>query len=284
MATTFARTGLRSTCSLLRVSLPGPSRTIVPCSAGPVFIRSAGNYKRFNQAPEPEPVAPQFFTNEDIPFSKVQLVDPETRQLLPPQPLRDILSTIDTRTHELTMVQAGRPIVKIIDLAAKADAARSAERKKAIFRAEQKEKNVQVSWTSETKDVLMKVQLGRQLLTGGNKLQVMFAPKAGQWKTIVAEDRKEWMIQQFDEGLADIAQKWKEDDRKGKSVYTFWQPFQDIRKEAVSKTLDSKNQLKEGRDAKKEARRLREEKSRLKAEEKRKSMPPPVSSLAPVDE
>ncbi|WVR04507.1 hypothetical protein IAU60_001511 [Kwoniella sp. DSM 27419] len=254
-------------------ALARPARTRPLPSSGTATSQSAWTGSRAAssssfglRAPAP-PAHPLSYRDGAIPHRHVQLVDPTTNQLLEPQPLRAILSTYDTATHTLVLVNVDRetPIVKLVDKVEERKKEREAEEKaKVKKRMAMEEKEVQVSWQSAKGDLDHKLGLAKSLLEKGDRVQVVFANrKRGE---AVAETKRAQITASFDEVLGQVGKKWKEDDRSKGLWVLYYNPLESTRNEVQNKVKEQENAKRKEKEEKKEARRRKEEERRLKAE------------------
>ncbi|TXT09113.1 hypothetical protein VHUM_02587 [Vanrija humicola] len=208
--------------------------------------------------------------NDEIPFAKVQLVD-EDNKLGDPTSLKLILKTFDPTVDFLKLVQISPPIVKIINI--EEDKARQREyeaRVRLSRRMAIEDKELQVPWHAAVGDLQHKAATARSLIEKGDRVQLVFARRAGGSKTRwVSDEEKEQIVALFADTLSPVATRWKPDDRSRKAIWvSYWQPLESIRTEVRQKVLEGiVDKRKEAID-KKEERRLREQEKRRKAAER----------------
>jgi translation initiation factor IF-3 len=166
--------------------------------------------------------------NEDIPFTTVTPVDPETGRLKEPCRLKDLLASIDRKTHFVELVYDSKtaatnvlqqvPIVKII---ARADRFQSRKAGKLSRPRQIQQKEVQLTWGVADGDLSHKLNKVRQELEKGNKVDLVFAPKAGTKapSPVARQGRMESAMRM----LGDVAKEWKERETKGLVVVIFLQ-------------------------------------------------------------
>lgn len=120
-------------------------------------------------------------TNNDIPFKLVRLADPESGSLRPLAPLRTILNSIDQKTHHVELVaDKPDPVVKIINTKEARDKYREAKKRAQAAARAQVRKEIQVTWGAAAGDMAHKLEKVRQALSGGRKVDLIFASKKGQ--------------------------------------------------------------------------------------------------------
>ncbi|KAG6890756.1 hypothetical protein C0992_012728 [Termitomyces sp. T32_za158] len=144
-----------------------------------------------------------------IPHRFVRLVDPETGRLHDPQPLKSILSTIDSRSHYLELVtDIPEPIVKIFNrYVEKTRAAEAAYKAREVVR-QNVHKEVQLSWSSAPADLAHKINKVREDLLRGARVDLVFARKSKQHRLepAVMHERASEAIA----SLQDVSKEWKE--------------------------------------------------------------------------
>jgi translation initiation factor IF-3 len=212
------------------------------------------------QAPPP----PTFTTGHRIPHRTVQLVDPKSNQLLEPAPLQSI--KYDKTTHELRLVSDSPPVVKLIDRAEEAEKAKLLEIKLKMNRKTAfEEKEVQISWASADGDLQHKLDVAKGFLERGDRVNLVFAPKASGTPTEISQSRKEDMIAFFESGMQEYGTTWRDRETTKTTDVIYWQAKSDIMKEKKVKVSEAELEKKRLKDEKKEARRRKEEERKLKA-------------------
>ncbi|KAI0643648.1 hypothetical protein C8Q79DRAFT_914383, partial [Trametes meyenii] len=180
-------------------SQPGPSRVVQSMSTPP----PPNERKDVREQRKPR--------NDEIRFSYVRLVNPETGVLDPPARLRDVLSRVDLKTQFLELVtEQPEPIVKIHDKKLLFDR----EKTKKLLQSNKKppeEKEVQLTWGVGTGDLQFKLKKVRVELEDGNRVNLVFAPKKGQVLPTPAEQEK--IVQEALDLLADVGK-----ERKARTV------------------------------------------------------------------
>jgi translation initiation factor IF-3 len=150
--------------------------------------------------------------NDEIQYAFVRLVDSETGRLNPPKPLRDILSSVNLKTHFVELVgEQPDPIVKIIS---KKDAFdRFKERKakmKSTAKNEIEQKEIQLTWGVAAGDLVHKLKKVREELEKGNRVDVVYARKRGQ--RLPSPQEMEARVQETLGLMQDIGKEWKQRD------------------------------------------------------------------------
>ena len=148
--------------------------------------------------------------NDEIKHPVVQLVDAETERLHPPVSLREILASLDLKTHFVELVSVNpSPVVKIIS---KKDAFDRQKERKAKMRAATKneieQKEIQLTWGVASGDLAHKLKKVRQELEKGNRVDLVYAPKKGQ--RLPTPDEMEARVQETLGLLQDVGKEWKE--------------------------------------------------------------------------
>ncbi|KAI0772510.1 hypothetical protein BD413DRAFT_474401 [Trametes elegans] len=140
--------------------------------------------------------------NEDIPYSVVRLVNPETGGLDPPARLQSILDRLDRKRQFLELVvREPEPIVKIFDSKLLYDRGRAKKLAQATNRPPE-EKEVQLTWGVGAGDLQFKLRKVRAELEDGNRVNLVFAPKKGQ--KVPAPAEQERIVQEVLDLLADV--------------------------------------------------------------------------------
>ena len=229
----------------------------------------------------PASISTRFFTTTrpnqieipEIPFEQVHVRDPETGSLTPLQPLERVLRSIDESVECAYLVSTDPPVVRIRTIAS---LIAQEKEKLAIEEARKRlvsaDKEVQVSWNAADGDLAMKVRQARQLIEKGDKVNIIFARKAGGKKSIVKPERMQEILEMFNAALADIATKCKADDVRPKITTSYWEPIASVRSAAAMEATKHSQSNKSDRDAKKEARRKKDEERRLASEAKRQAI------------
>lgn len=147
-------------------------------------------------------------SDEDIPHRVVQLVDAETGRLNPPSALRDLLSSIDRKTHHIELVrEEPNPIVKIIN---KKEAFNKRKEQKARMKEVARkctQKEIQMTWGVASGDLAHKLNKVREELMKGNRVDLVYAPKKGQ--PLPSPIEMELRAQETVDFLADVGKEWK---------------------------------------------------------------------------
>ncbi|WVN87041.1 uncharacterized protein L203_102217 [Cryptococcus depauperatus CBS 7841] len=269
----MSSTTIRLLTRPLRQHLYAPFANIPPRNAIfetlPPYIRFASSSAR----PQQPQVAthPLSYRDHSIPYSIVRLVSSHSG-LLPPQNLTEILSTYSTLTHTLVLVSVDgpHPVVKLISRAEeRAKEIEKEERGKIRRKLEITEKEVQVSWQSAQGDLEHKLELAKDLLQRGDRIQVVFANRKRAQP--MGDQQKEEVVGMFDSVLAEYGKKWKADDKSGGIWILYYNPLDTVRQEMEKKVLDQevlkKLEKEKTKEEKLEARRKKEDRRRQRAEE-----------------
>jgi len=259
---TLLRPVLGSTVSKL------PRHTAYNAAAGPSTSRSITSTPFRLARPNPKhvqaPPPPTFATGPRIPHRVVQLVDSSTNKLSDPTPLHAI--RYDKTTHELRLVSDSPPVVKLIDLAEEAEKAKLLEIKLKMNRKTAfEEKEVQISWASADGDLQHKLDIAKGFLERGDRVNLVFAPKASGSPAEVSQARKEDMIAFFEEGMQEHGVTWRDRETTKTTDVIYWQAKSDIMKEKKVKVSEAELEKKRLKEEKKDARRRKEEERKNKA-------------------
>lgn len=163
-------------------------------------------------------------TNEQIPYTSVRVVDPQTERLSPArQPLQTLLSSLDLKKWTVELVaEMPEPIVRISDR--KEAYQRYKEQRKALkkgLKAGVAPKEIQLTWSTASGDVSHKLAQARLHLEKGHKVDVVFGPKKRQRLPPVKEmqARAHHVLSE----LQDVAKEWKEREMTGAIMIMFFQ-------------------------------------------------------------
>ncbi|KAK1922684.1 hypothetical protein DB88DRAFT_495959 [Papiliotrema laurentii] len=245
------------------------SRSLQPLAASPCLSSPAVYRRRLSTSIRVTTPHPSF---PPIPFDKVQLVDPETNALRPAQPLRAILAEIDTSTHYPYLVSSTPPIVRIKAIA---EVVAAAQQKSEVEATRKKiaasEKEVQVPWSAADGDLQRKLDLAREVLGHGDRVTIVFAPKAGGQNKKIDRGRMQEVVQVFEGALDAVGVKWRADEVTPKVRTLYYDPKGDVRKDAERRLNEHTREQKKASEEKKEARRRKDEERRRKSEERKRA-------------
>ncbi|KAF8495234.1 hypothetical protein F5888DRAFT_1805078 [Russula emetica] len=183
--------------------------------------------------------------NNDIPYTYVRVVDPETRKPLPPRPLAEVVDNLPTEiqpkqggglpkifvTHFAQLVAPpseatnGYALVKLVDCR-QAAAREKTQRLKAIAsRKASEEKEIQFAWSIGAADVQHKLRKARQELERGVRVQLVFARKAsgGSERDFGTRAKQNELVAQVVEELTDVAREWRMRDERRNMVVVYVQ-------------------------------------------------------------
>ena len=157
-------------------------------------------------------------------------------------------------------------MVKLVDLAVEAEKAKLLEIKLKMNRKTAfEEKEVQISWASADGDLQHKLDIAKGFLERGDRVNLVFAPKASGSPAEVSQARKEEMISFFEEGMQEHGVTWRERETTKTTDVIYWQAKSDIMKEKKVKVSEAESEKKRLKEEKKEARRKKEEERKNKA-------------------
>ncbi|WOO78558.1 uncharacterized protein LOC62_02G002105 [Vanrija pseudolonga] len=206
-----------------------------------------------------------------IPFAKVQLVD-EDNKLGDPTSLKLILKTFDPKVDYLKLVQLEPPVVKIINIEEEKTREREYEaRVRLSRRIAIEDKELQVPWHAAIGDLQHKAKTARSLIEKGDRVQLVFARRAGAGKTRwITDAEKEEIVALFADALSPVATRWKEDDRSRKVIWvSYWKPLESISAGVRQKIMDGIVEKRQETIDKKEERRIRQQDKERRAAERR---------------
>ena len=216
------------------------------------------------------------FEHPEIPFTEAHLISPSGGGLQPIQPVSDILASFDSSTHYASPVSISPPIIKILSIEAHIaqilEKSAAATKQRKLLSAE---KEVQVPWTSADGDAERKVELAKELLSKGDRVTIVFAPRAkgGDAKNKVTPQRMKEIREMFAVRLVELGEKVRDDELRGKMTKMFWKPKNEVVKEAEATLMEHVTEKKQETKERREARRQLTEKRRLEALEAAKSAP-----------
>ncbi|KAH0377629.1 hypothetical protein KCU92_g9150, partial [Aureobasidium melanogenum] len=143
--------------------------------------------------------------DEEIPARRIQLVDPETDSLQPPTRLRDILSSIDRKSHRIicvTQPPAGNwteewiPVCKLEDKKAAYEAEKEKKKLKQAKTAAEGTKTLELNWAIDQNDLGHRMKRMQEFLGQGKKVEIVLARKKGG-RRATAEECEE-LLQKID--------------------------------------------------------------------------------------
>lgn len=231
----------------------------------PVHITARQASNRPNRFILPDPPHPSF---PPLTHNLIQVVDPETGKLGPPQLLSDVFAQIDATTHYPLMVKLEPPIARITNIQERiATVTKTAEVTEARRKLETEAKEIQVSWSAADKDAQTKLALAQEALIEGGQVNIIFASKAhgGFRKKGQEQGRMNDLVEMFDRGLEDKGTKWRADEVLPKMRKMFYLPLPELRKAAEQRGIEHSGERKKASLDRKEARRKKDEERRLKS-------------------
>ncbi|BEI86824.1 hypothetical protein CcaverHIS002_0701700 [Cutaneotrichosporon cavernicola] len=228
--------------------------------ARPRAMRDADRREQaYEEAAEEEDIAetidPILSRNHDIPFEMVQLVG-EDKKLSELLPLAPIIDSIDLSTESIICVQVDPPVVKIVN---------NAEEKR---KEREHDEKVRLSKRLAVDD--KELQMAVDLLKKGDRVHIVFALRSnsGGKKQRIPDERKMKILEMFEEGVADVAKRWKDDEQSRGLWIQHWTPKESVITEARAKIVVGGVEKRKARDERKEARRLKEEERARKSKER----------------
>ena len=202
--------------------------------------------------------------NNNIPYTYVRVVDPETRKPLPPRPLAEV---VDNLAAEVQPRQGGGPpkisvtqfaqlvappseatngyaLVKLVDRKEAAAREKTQRLKVQASRKASEEKEIQFAWSIGTGDVQHKLRKARQELERGARVQLVFARKAsgGSQRDSGTRAKQNGLVSQVVEELTDVAREWRMRDEQRNMVVVY---LQDHRRANPHKSVLSKRAAKQ---------------------------------------
>ena len=202
--------------------------------------------------------------NNDIPYTYVRVVDPETRKLSPPRPLAEVIDNLAT---EVQSKQGGGPpktfvtqfaqlvappsgatngyaLVKLVDRREAAAREKTQRVKAQASRKASEEKEIQFAWNIGVADVQHKLRKTRQELERGVRVQLVFARKGtgGPERDSGTRAKQNAFVAQVVEELTDVAREWRMRDERRNMVVVY---LQDHRRSIPHKSLLAKQATKQ---------------------------------------
>jgi translation initiation factor IF-3 len=146
--------------------------------------------------------------NEYITHPIVRLVNPKTKALDPPKPLKEVIASIDTSVYNLELVAVNPdPIVRLLT---KDDTRKLHAKDRAEARSRRKsqasKKQIQMTWVVEPRDLMRKLEKGKKEIKKGNMVNVVLAKK----KAVPLPSRglKMKKMDEIKAIMADVADEW----------------------------------------------------------------------------
>ena len=195
--------------------------------------------------------------NNDIPYTYVRVVDPETRKPLPPKLLSEVVDDLATETQPKpgegppksfitqfaqlvappSEATGGYALVKLVDRR-EAAAREKAQRTKAqASRKATEEKEIQFAWGIAAADVQHKLRKARQELGRGVRVQLVFARKSGGGfeRDSGTRAKQHALVTQVLDALADVGKEWRtRDERRNMMVIYLQDPQRPIPHKSMS--------------------------------------------------
>ena len=202
------------------------------------------------------PLGPRFASNlkdtplinNDIPYTYVRVVDPETRKPLPPKPLAEVVDSLATeiqpkqgggspKTFVTQFAQLVAPpseatngyaLVKLVDRRQAAAREKTQRIKAQASRRASEEKEIQFAWSIGAADVQHKLRKARQELERGVRVQLVFARKAtgGAERDSGTRAKQNALVEKVVEELTDVAREWRMRDERRNMVVVYLQDHQ----------------------------------------------------------
>ncbi|KAH9963360.1 hypothetical protein BGW80DRAFT_1231322 [Lactifluus volemus] len=183
--------------------------------------------------------------NNNIPYTHVRIVDPETRKPLPPKLLTEIIDNLPTEIQSKqggvlpkvfvsqyvqlvappSQATGGYALVKLIDRKEEAARERAQRLKARESRKANEAKEIQFAWGIGPADIQHKLRKARQELSRGVRVQLLFARKAtgGAQRDIGTKTKQNTLVTQVLEALGDVAREWRMRDERRDTVVVYLQ-------------------------------------------------------------
>ena len=206
--------------------------------------------------------------NNDIPYTYVRVVDPETRKPLPPKLLSEVVNELATETQSKpgegppktfitqfaqlvappSEATGGYALVKLVDRREAAAREKTQRTKAQASRKATEEKEIQLAWSIAAADIQHKLRKARQELRRGVRVQLVFAPKAGggSERDSGTRAKQQALVTQVLDALADVGKEWRtRDERRNMMVIYLQDPQRPIPHKSMSvKQAASNNPVK----------------------------------------
>lgn len=202
--------------------------------------------------------------NNDIPYTYVRVVDPETRKPLPPRPLAEVVDNLTTDVQPKqgggspkifvtqfaqlvappSQATNGYALVKLVDRREAAAREKTQRLKAQASRKASEEKEIQFAWGIAAADVQHKLRKARRELERGVRVQLLFARKAsgGSEPDSKTRTKQNRLVSQVVEELTDVAREWRMRDERRNMVVVY---LQDHRRPIPHKSLLAKQTTKQ---------------------------------------
>ncbi len=186
-----------------------------------------------------------FPINNDIPYTYVRVVDPETRKLLPPRLLTEVVNNLATEAQprqgggppKISVTQFaqfvappsaatnGYALVKLVDCREAAAREKTQRLKAHASRKASEEKEIQFAWSIGAADIQHKLRKARQELERGVRVQLVFARKGTGGVERDSGTRADQMalVARVVEELANVAREWRMRDERRNMVVVYLQ-------------------------------------------------------------
>ncbi|KZO94875.1 hypothetical protein CALVIDRAFT_538653 [Calocera viscosa TUFC12733] len=161
--------------------------------------------------------------NQQIPFEVVQMPDPATGALGPPERLADLLARINLKKEYLTLLNDDPPVVKLVTFEEerRLDKVRKDQRK--AQRATTKgEKEVQITWKAEPADLEHKVDKIKEMLSKGGRVSVLLTTKPNALPP--GDERRAQMERSIYNAVEDLAVESRQQQRGRRYTVMFFKP------------------------------------------------------------
>jgi translation initiation factor IF-3 len=149
--------------------------------------------------------------DEEIPARRIQLVDPETDSLQPPERLRDVLSTLDRKGFRVVCVtqppggdwkEEWIPVCKIEDKKAAYEAEKEKKKIKQQKMAAEGTKTLELNWAIDANDLGHRMKRMQDFLAQGKKVEIILARKKGGRRA--TPDECEELLQKINEAAETV--------------------------------------------------------------------------------
>jgi translation initiation factor IF-3 len=202
--------------------------------------------------------------NNDIPYTYVRVVDPETRKPLPPKLLSEVVNNLATEAQpkpgggppKIFVTQfaqlvappseatGGFALVKLVDRREAATREKAQRIKAQASRRATEEKEIQFAWGIGAADVQHKLRKARQELERRVRVQLVFARKTGGGaeRDSGTKTAQIALVTQVVEALADVGKEWRARDERRNMIVVY---LQDLQRPIPHKSLFAKQPAKQ---------------------------------------
>lgn len=166
-------------------------------------LQSSSSIRAFSTSPQlsatRQPEKRTQLWDEEIRARHITVVDPETKSLLPPRPLRQALASIDRKTHRLVCVSPPPkpsedfrnwvPTCRIVSKKEQYEQDKQKQKQRVAAKKNSADnvKTLELNWAIDSNDLGHKLKRVEEFLGQGRKVEVVLAKKKGGKKANLEE-------------------------------------------------------------------------------------------------